>query len=633
MSSELPHELQVLQAAAEARADVRIAGYFSCSNCIEHLKAQSRAQRPPLLVVGSGLLSQTGYTSIASWAGLLEELYGAIAPNEPRIPGHLMGLSPTTSWELLVQVLARAGKAVDANSDEPERRAQRKLAELVGKGAEHDRPNASAEIAPGIPVNALLSPRLAGIVSLNFTREPFGDALGRVSITEKERSRSVPSADGLNVYFPHGDIGRPDSLALGLRQYASRLKRWEDLRRKCCGAERGGSGRREPLPIEDRKTFIHHALTSPMIFAGCGLSEVESTLWWLLATRARNCARSVPLSQPLAYFLTAAPLSLELQTKLEFTRCKPIHFRQHTDVWLFVADLIDSLPDWRERPQSSGSSRIRSSSKQTGATPSRGLRPGTIWSAVQAAGLAESSHDLSNASPDEREYALRAAMRVTQATGRSRRRVIKPLGLEQLVVVHTAISTLVLQECRLDSSSSALEQLNQQARALQPSGRASTVDGWPVRRMLVMPDATLKALCRLDSDVQRKLLDRQGVLCGSSANLRSLLKRVALLEARRERGSQRDMPAPHRGNRRIRQTLAAYDLDGSAVCLDLLRKQLDQMGWHDIELPSVGKPVPPQIRHEILERTGALGSRLGAGRFTAVVQARRGAIEGGLARS
>jgi len=634
MARELPQELQVLRAAAEAHADARIAGYFSCSNCIEHLKAQSGAQRPPLLVVGSGLLSQTGYTSIASWAELLEELFGSIAPNEPRIPGHLIGLSPTISWELLVQVFARAGKAVDANPNEPESRAQRKLAELVGKHAEHDRPNASAEIAPGITVNALLSPRLAGIVSLNFTREPFGDALGPVRITEKERSRSVPSADGLNVFFPHGDIGRPDSLALGLRQYASRLKRWEDLRRKCCGAERGGSGRRKPLPIEDRETFIHHALTSPMIFAGCGLREVESTLWWLLATRARNCARSVPLSQPLAYFLTAEPLSLELQTKLGFTRCKPIHFRQHTDVWTFVADLIDSLPDWRKRPHSSRSSRAKSISKQTGTKPSRGLRPETIWSAVQAAGLDASSHDLSNTPHDERELALRAAMRVKQATGRSRKRVSKPLGLEQLVVVHTATSILVLQECRLDSSGSALEALNRQARALQPSGRASTVDGKLVMRVLVMPDATLKAVCRLDSDVQWKLFDQQSVHCGSSANLRSLLKQAALPEARQEIESQRTMPAPRRRNPRILLVaLAGYDLDGSTVCLDLLRKQLDQMGWHDIGLPSFGKPIPPQIRREILERTGAFDSRWGAGRSTAVVQTRRGAMKGGLARS
>ena len=263
----------------------------------------------------------------------------------------------------------------------------------------------------------------------------------------------------------------------------------------------------------------------------------------------------------------------------------------------------------------------------------RGLEPGAIWSAVQAAGLDASSHDLSNTPHDERELALRAAMRVKQATGRSRKRVSKPLGLEQLVVVHTATSTLVLQECRLDSSGSALEALNRQARALQPSGRASTVDGKLVMRVLVMPDATLKAVCRLDSDVQWTLFDQQSVHCGSSANLRSLLKQAALPEARQEIESQRTMPAPHRRSRRILATLADYDFGGRAVCLDVLRKLLDQMGWHDIGLPSFGKPIPPQIRREILERTGALDSRWGAGRSTAVVQARRGAMKGGLARS
>jgi len=210
--------------------------------------------------------------------------------------------------------------------------------------------------------------------------------------------------------------------------------------------------------------------------------------------------------------------------------------------------------------------------------------------------------------------------------------VSKPLGLEQLVVVHTATSILVLQECRLDSSGSALEALNRQARALQPSGRASTVDGKLVMRVLVMPDATLKAVCRLDSDVQWKLFDQQSVHCGSSANLRSLLKQAALPEARQEIESQRTMPAPHRRSRLILAALADYDLRG-AVCVPVLRALLDQMGWHDIGLPSFGKPIPPQIRREILERTGAFDSRWGAGRSTAVVQTRRGAMKGGLARS
>ncbi len=635
MPKTSPSKLELLREASVRCAQARVAGFFSSSKCMAHLKAETDAHRPPLLVLGSGLLAQTGYHSVASWTGLLERLLETVAPNEASIPRHLIGLSPTTTWELIVQRFARASKVRAAVSDKPELAAQRALAALVRSGLQRDRSTSRGEIAPGIPVESLLSSRLAGVVSLNFTPEPFATALQSARLgAKKERSRKVRGCEGLEVFFPHGDIESPDSLALGLRQYASRLKRWEDLRRKCCGAERGGSGRRKPLPIEDRETFIHHALTSPMIFAGCGLSEVESTLWWLLATRARNCARSVPLSQPLAYFLTAEPLSLELQTKLGFTRCKPIHFRQHTDVWTFVADLIDSLPDWRKRPHSSRSSRAKSISKQTGTKPSRGLRPETIWSAVRAAGLDASSHDLSNTPHDERELALRAAMRVKQATGRSRKRVSKPLGLEQLVVVHTATSTLVLQECRLDSSGSALEALNRQARALQPSGRASTVDGKLVMRVLVMPDATLKAVCRLDSDVQWKLFDQQSVHCGSSANLRSLLKQAALPEARQEIESQRTMPAPRRRNPRILLVaLAGYDLDGSAVCLDLLRKQLDQMGWHDIGLPSFGKPIPPQIRREILERTGALDARWGAGRSTAVVQTRRGAMKGGLARS
>ena len=596
MPKTSPSKLELLREASARCAEARVAGFFSSAKCMAHLKAETDAHRPPLLVLGSGLLAQTGYHSVSSWTGLLERLLETVAPNEAPIPRHLIALSPTTTWELIVQRLARSGKVRAAASDKPELAAQRALAALVRSGLQRDRSTSSDKIAPGIPVKSLLSSRLAGVVSLNFTPEPFATALQSARLgAKKERSRKVRGCEGLEVFFPHGDIESPASLALGLRKYAERVKRWEDLRQLACEAERASSSRRRPLPMSERTTFIHHTLTSPTIFAGCGLSEVESTLWWLLATRARNCARSVPLSTPLGYFLTADPLSLSLQTKLEFTRCKPIHFPEHTDVWRFVADLIDSLPDWRgdgraqERTQSVPAN-ARKASRETGR-----IRSGTFWTAVRTAGLDRSAHDLSAVPDAEREVALAAALRVTMAPGgrsRSQRATNlkpRPTG-SQLVVVHCKGTKFIIEEVR----EASLDDFVRFARNRLADYASSDYVLILVSKAIQSARGADQAP-RLAAIIEECNL-KHAMPC-SPDRLLELLRGIADVSARRPQENSPDSRADARARLRMFIHRNSPDTLGQAQ-IRRLNGYLDQVGWLDLGVDSEG-PVPADVWDEI----------------------------------
>jgi hypothetical protein len=330
-ASEIKHEIEVLNGDLECR-----------TNCLEHLVESARLGRRPVLVLGAGLFAQVGAPGLASWSDLLEVAWqrllpGAVSPNK-----HWLGLAPTHAWEWLVWEYA--SRYSSPSTPRAEEEAQRRLCDLAKQLVKQHTASISPELAPGVPAAALLDERLDAIVSLNFFGWPFESQLSRPSGAAWRRVRHVRGTN-LPVFYPHGDVSHPKSLALGMRKYAERTHQWEKLRGELKGLERTLGYDERPLPREARQSMIHHALTSPLVFAGCGLHHAESALWWLLATRARNCAKRVPVPTPLGYFLTAVELTPSQEMRLEAVRCVPIRLPSFDAVWAMALDIIDALPD------------------------------------------------------------------------------------------------------------------------------------------------------------------------------------------------------------------------------------------------------------------------------------------------
>lgn len=330
-ASEIKHEIEVLNGDLECR-----------TNCLEHLGESARLGRRPVLVLGAGLFAQVGAPGLASWSDLLEVAWqellpGAVSPNK-----HWLGLAPTHAWEWLVWEYA--SRYSSASTPRAEDEAQKKLCDLAKRLVKEQTASINPELAPGVPAAALLDERLDAIVSLNFFGWPFESQLSRPSGAAWRRVRHVRGTN-LPIFYPHGDVGSAKSLALGIRKYAERTHEWEKLRGNLKGLERTLGYDEHPLPRAARQSMIHHALTSPLVFAGCGLHHAESALWWLLATRARNCAKRVPVPMPLGYFLTADELTPSQQMRLEAVRCVPISLPSFDAVWAMALDIIDALPD------------------------------------------------------------------------------------------------------------------------------------------------------------------------------------------------------------------------------------------------------------------------------------------------
>lgn len=117
------------------------------------------------------------------------------------------------------------------------------------------------------------------------------------------------------IWFPNGSICEPKTIRMGLYDYGAqahalkiafdRLKAFErNLEARLCTDDwdkRGPALEEElskDLPNQDPAfaNWVAQFLYRPIYFAGVGLSESETGLWWLLTQRARNLAR-IPASE------------------------------------------------------------------------------------------------------------------------------------------------------------------------------------------------------------------------------------------------------------------------------------------------------------------------------------------------
>ena len=163
-------------------------------------------------------------------------------------------------------------------------------------------------------------------------REP-GDSNRCRRMTAREERRLAASVAPVatarcsrpRLWYPNGSILQPESIRMGLRDYGAapeairlafnRLKAWEQRQGFSALPQSIAYGRATDALIKaseagldadltewfvddsieiDRPfpmTWVAEFLYRPLVFAGVGLSDQETGIWWLLAQRRRNLAR------------------------------------------------------------------------------------------------------------------------------------------------------------------------------------------------------------------------------------------------------------------------------------------------------------------------------------------------------
>ena len=180
-----------------------------------------------------------------------------------------------------------------------------------------------------------LSDAFGDVISLNFDHCWVGRAsysIGPVNVFEQNNGVNkfehfrltshleMEKANGqkpTRVWFPNGHVKNPSSIRMGLYDYGSQahaikqafgwvkscepkvtdkemLEDWGTYFKYVKAEFEKPALEQEPKLAN----WVAHFLYSPLYFAGVGLSEQETGLWWLLAQRARNFARLASIQKP-----------------------------------------------------------------------------------------------------------------------------------------------------------------------------------------------------------------------------------------------------------------------------------------------------------------------------------------------
>ena len=278
----------------------------------------------PCLVIGSGFHSWVlgkSNTSLSSWNVLINEVAEVMSIAVPS-----RSLGPVLRWEKLLENAANDGfRSHSGDVIDPQSLAAHKI-ELIAKkvianvlsGCNHTYPSFSSRS------QYPLSQYFGSVISLNFdhcwignadfTCHPISTTIKMDKIERNEIARlnnyitpnSVPS---MKIWYPNGSVLRPETIRMGLYDYGSKPHAIKCAFKRIKQYERsnGSEDLETYLPILENafsagkqyvNNWVAEFLYRPIYFAGVGLSESETGLWWLLTQRARNFAKLNSRNRP-----------------------------------------------------------------------------------------------------------------------------------------------------------------------------------------------------------------------------------------------------------------------------------------------------------------------------------------------
>ncbi len=350
----------------------------------------NRINLKPALVLGSGFhhhvfndWNSTQVRPLYDWQYLVGQVSNRL---QVAVPNEV--LSPVQQWETLILRAVNEGYKnhkgewvgpVTQQVNVVERAARRAVASIINE-ASQNYPKSTRAKTP-------LSDCWGSVISLNFDVAWLPDDFSqnksdtkirwagssKLNLQEYERlthHRLIKGVDGgvyRRVWFPNGSSFAPRTIRMGLHDYGtaphsiqvafSHLKKWERdnslsdknpevqmagcataLRKTSEGVNNLSEFLGEPhMPVSWVADFLYR----PLIIAGVGLSDQEHGLWWLLAQRARNIAR------------TKAPANIYIlvseKNRPDFWRSRPfgiepIFCSNWDDGWERIIDKADGLP-------------------------------------------------------------------------------------------------------------------------------------------------------------------------------------------------------------------------------------------------------------------------------------------------
>jgi|LakMenE18May11ns_1017448.scaffolds.fasta_scaffold9900865_2 hypothetical protein len=292
------------------------------------LEKNQKPNIPQIVVVGTGFhrqVSGQADSPLSSWSALLQKVN---EKSRSKI-SHVSSIDSVMQWERMAIDLAykksiMASKAEQFLKIKVCKVLNSKSRELIQSKKYEN--NILCESLSNSPIH---------LISLNFDSLAYEqlkpeckfvvDRNNKILKKSKKESISVSktrllydrfickSTSNLStVWHPHGHVGRPESLVLGMRDYGflppsyfyafNQFKAWEN---EVAGNLQGNDKYRKlisELALFDEKSWsskithpadnwVTRFMLYPLTFIGVGLSQVEIGMRWLLVQRSRNFAR------------------------------------------------------------------------------------------------------------------------------------------------------------------------------------------------------------------------------------------------------------------------------------------------------------------------------------------------------
>jgi hypothetical protein len=295
----------------------------------EQLRKSFAEGREASILVGSGALRQCGAGIYADWTTILRCTADFLKVD---CNPELASSHPTVAWEVIVRL---AAKATGTQANQREREARAFVGNLMEECERQVQMNqkSTAALSLGTFIQRR-NPR--SIITLNFTPVPFcSEAAAPVSVDHLVEY----SSHDRPVWCLHGSRVDPDGLRLGVVRYSALISDFAEWRNQY-SCLRSGELILDPnrAGVEPVHRFVSDVMESPLLIVGCGLSHAEWTLWWLLASKARNEARHETCPSAI---VTADPVNESQRLALEGLHCKIIQASCHEETWSILEFLME----------------------------------------------------------------------------------------------------------------------------------------------------------------------------------------------------------------------------------------------------------------------------------------------------
>lgn len=265
----------------------------------EYIKSRKWKETFPkfAIILGSGFHKQAigNHESIlADWNSLLS----SVSPKHSTNSGNYI-----LDFERLIA--HKTGKQSDKEAYEIEDKLLRKISASI----EREQRKLVAKYKDNYPKFIFNPDYVSDVISLNFDIVPerlLDDKSSMVNELKGKDGKKLISTRHRNIndiafWHPHGDIGNPESLMLGLRKYGNRIHECEQLRKRFKENERVNN--KEYLP-----SWFDKLVKQPILILGSSLSpSLEWDIWFALVNRTRNFAKQKNKSAQHAMFKMTKP--------------------------------------------------------------------------------------------------------------------------------------------------------------------------------------------------------------------------------------------------------------------------------------------------------------------------------------